>query len=190
MSDEFRFETFVDAHSNIFREYLSSLIAKLPESNEDYRAIQEQMEAIFQQYPKVLEAVDTETAAELSQQECAALDSLILMGVQYRVPTLLIDFQNLIFRCMPKKTFENMGMSKQDTIRLCHSMRSLDFSPGLDEVVCPVTIICGEKDGANIKAARQLKNLLPQAELHIIPGAGHEINKCKPEAVAAIIKSL
>lgn len=85
MSDEFRFETFVDAHSNIFREYLSSLIAKLPESNEDYRAIQEQMEAIFQQYPKVLEAVDTETAAELSQQECAALDSLILMGVQYRV---------------------------------------------------------------------------------------------------------
>lgn len=69
MSDEFRFETFVDAHSNIFREYLSSLIAKLPESNEDYRAIQEQMEAIFQQYPKVLEAVDTETAAELSQQE-------------------------------------------------------------------------------------------------------------------------
>ena len=37
---------------------------------------------------------------------------------------------------------------------------------------------------------KQLKNLLPQAELHIIPGAGHEINKCKPEAVAAIIKSL
>lgn len=118
------------------------------------------------------------------------VDSLILMGVQYRVPTLLIDFQNLIFRCMPKKTFENMGMSKQDTIRLCHSMRSLDFSPRLDKIVCPVTIICGEKDGANIKAAKQLKNLLPQAELHIIPGAGHEINKCKPEAVAAIIKSL
>ena len=60
VSDEFRFETFVDAHSNIFREYLSSVIAKLPESNEDHRAIQEQMGAIFQQYPNVLEAVDTE----------------------------------------------------------------------------------------------------------------------------------
>lgn len=58
---------------HVFREYLSSVIARLPESNEDYRAIQEQMEAIFQQYPKVLEAVDIETAAELSQQECAAL---------------------------------------------------------------------------------------------------------------------
>ena len=41
VSDEFRFETFVDAHSSIFHEYLSSVISKLPESNEDYRAIQE-----------------------------------------------------------------------------------------------------------------------------------------------------
>ena len=29
MSDMFRFETFVDVHSNIFQEYLSSVIAKL-----------------------------------------------------------------------------------------------------------------------------------------------------------------
>ena len=30
MLDNFRFETFVDVHSNIFAEYLSSVIAKLP----------------------------------------------------------------------------------------------------------------------------------------------------------------
>lgn len=30
MSDAFRFETFVDVHSNIFEEYLSSVIGKLP----------------------------------------------------------------------------------------------------------------------------------------------------------------
>lgn len=29
VSGEFRFETFVDVHSNIFNEYLSSVIAKL-----------------------------------------------------------------------------------------------------------------------------------------------------------------
>ena len=29
MSVEFRFETFVDAHSNIFNEYLSSVVAHL-----------------------------------------------------------------------------------------------------------------------------------------------------------------
>ena len=31
MSDAFRFETFVDVHSNIFNEYLCSVIAKLSE---------------------------------------------------------------------------------------------------------------------------------------------------------------
>ena len=31
--ENFRFETFVDAHSNIFEEYLSSVIAKLPKEN-------------------------------------------------------------------------------------------------------------------------------------------------------------
>ena len=115
------------------------------------------------------------------------VSSLILIGVQYKVPSLLIDFQNLVFRCMPKKTFENMNLSKKDIIRLSHSMRSLDFTPRLNELMCPITIICGEKDRANLKAAKQLNELLPQTELHIIPGVGHEINKYAPEAISAII---
>lgn len=115
------------------------------------------------------------------------VSSLILIGVQYKVPSLLIDFQNFIFRCMPQKTFEPMGISKNSMIKLSHSMRSLNFSPKLNEVTCPVTIICGEKDRANQKASRQLHTRLPQSQLHIIPSAGHEINKCAPEAIAAIL---
>ena len=37
MSGEFRFETFVDTHSNIFNEYLSSIIAHLSKENEEYK---------------------------------------------------------------------------------------------------------------------------------------------------------
>ncbi|WP_442856295.1 DUF6664 family protein [Blautia sp. An249] len=40
MSGEFRFETFVDVHSNIFNEYLSSVIAKLSKENGEYRSVQ------------------------------------------------------------------------------------------------------------------------------------------------------
>ncbi len=116
--------------------------------------------------------------------------SLILIGAQYKVPSLLIDFQNLLFRCMPGKAFEGMGISKNDMIKLSHSMRTLDFSSGLNEVVCPVTIICGEKDRANLKASKQLRELLPESELHMISGAGHEINKCAPEALALILKNM
>ena len=52
---------------------------------------------------------------------------------------------------------------------------------------CPVTIVCGEKDSANLKASKKLNELLPHATLQIVPGAGHEINKDAPEAIAAVL---
>ena len=115
--------------------------------------------------------------------------SLVLIGAQYKVPTFLIDFQNLLFRCMPSKSFENMGLSKRDTIKLAHSMRSLDFTLQLNRITCPVTILCGEKDGANLRAAKKLNELLSQATLQIVPGAGHEINKDAPEVIAIILNN-
>ena len=47
MSGAFRFETFVDVHSNIFNEYLSSVIAKLPKENEEYKAVQDEIESLY-----------------------------------------------------------------------------------------------------------------------------------------------
>ena len=113
--------------------------------------------------------------------------SLVLIGTQYKVPSLLIDFQNLIFRCMPNKAFESMGLSKSNTIKLAHSMRALDFTAQLSGILCPVNILCGEKDSANLKASKKLNEILPKATLQIVPGAGHEINKNAPEAIAAIL---
>lgn len=73
MSGEFRFETFADVHSNIFNEYLSSVIAKLSKENEEYRAVQAEIEGLYEKYPKVFSMFDTEKSAELSEEECAAL---------------------------------------------------------------------------------------------------------------------
>jgi pimeloyl-ACP methyl ester carboxylesterase len=113
--------------------------------------------------------------------------SLVLIGVQYKVPTLLIDFQNFLFRCMPKNSFDSIGLSKRSMIELTHSMRSLDFTSQISEISCPVTIVCGEKDYANLKASKKLKELLPQSSLYIIPNVGHEINKEAPNAIAEIL---
>ncbi|MDO4261938.1 MAG: alpha/beta fold hydrolase [Eubacteriales bacterium] len=118
------------------------------------------------------------------------VSSLVLIGAQYQVPTLLIDVQNLMFRLMPAKSFDRMGVSKDQMIQLSRSMRSLDLSRRLCEISCPVTILCGEKDHANLKASRRLKALLPQSELHIIPGAGHELNQSAPEAISAVLNGL
>ena len=73
MLDNFRFETFVDVHSNIFAEYLSSVIAKLPKENPEYRSTEERIEELYKEYPKVMEALDTEKPSDLSEQECKAL---------------------------------------------------------------------------------------------------------------------
>ena len=87
-------------------------------------------------------------ALDFTIRHGAKVASLVLIGAQYKVPTLLIDFQNLLFRCMPAKSFYNMGLSKSDTIKLSHSMRSLDFTSQLSKITCPVTVLCGEKDRA------------------------------------------
>lgn len=71
--DEFRFETFVDTHSNIFSEYLSGVVAKLSKENEEYKSIQTEIESLYGQYPKVLGVFDMEKSAELTKQECVAL---------------------------------------------------------------------------------------------------------------------
>lgn len=116
------------------------------------------------------------------------VDSLILIGAQYQVPTALIDLQNMIFRCLPSKFFSNSGLSKDSMLCLTKSMRTLDFSRNLSKIRCPVTIVCGQKDYANLKAARALRERLPQAKLYIIPGVGHEVNQLAPDALVNIIR--
>ena len=75
--DNFKFETFVDMHSNIFEEYLSSVIAKLRETNPEYRSIEEKIDRLYRQYPKVMAVFDAEKASDLSEQECTALVEIL-----------------------------------------------------------------------------------------------------------------
>ncbi|MXP74634.1 hypothetical protein GN277_04345 [Lachnospiraceae bacterium WCA-9-b2] len=94
MSDSFRFETFVDAHSNIFHEYLGSVIAKLSRENEEYRAVQAKIEGLYEKYPKVLGVFDTETEEELTVEECAAL--IKVMELKNKLTDM--EIQSVYFR--------------------------------------------------------------------------------------------
>ncbi len=94
MSDAFRFETFVDVHSNIFNEYLGSVIAKLSRENEEYRAVRAEIERLYEKYPKVLGVFDTETSAELTEEECATLIKVI----ELRNKLTDMEMQSVYFR--------------------------------------------------------------------------------------------
>lgn len=73
MCKEFNFETFADARGSDFRDYLSMVVAKLAKTDEKYRAIQERINAIYEQYPKVMGVFDREQVSALTEQECAAV---------------------------------------------------------------------------------------------------------------------
>lgn len=109
---------------------------------------------------------------------------LVLMAAQYSPPKGLMTFQNLVFRFLPKAAFRDTGLEKQDFIRLCAAMGALDLSGGLEKVACPVLVLCGEKDKANLPAAKALARRLKEARLTLIPGADHELNIQAPEALA------
>lgn len=110
--------------------------------------------------------------------------SLVLIGTQYCIPNKLMMFQNVIFTFMPQKAFKKTGISKQEMISLTKSMMDLNFEQGLGKITCPVLVICGEKDKANIKAAKQLHNQLGKSTLRIIHHAGHEVNLDNPESLS------
>lgn len=114
--------------------------------------------------------------------------SLVLIGAQYVMPKTLLKIQNAVFRFMPESAFAYTGFGKADFLTLANSMAELDFSGRLGDISCPVLVICGEKDSANMKASKNLARLLPNAELKTVPKSGHEVNVDAPEALAQLIK--
>lgn len=116
--------------------------------------------------------------------------SLVLIATPYKMPKILLKLQNICFRFMPKSMFQQMGFEKKDYIGLCKSMMELDFTDRLDNISCPVMLVCGEKDNANKKAAKELATLLKNARLEIVSGAGHEVNVEAPDKLGKLLRSI
>lgn len=114
--------------------------------------------------------------------------SLILIAPQYKMPKLLLTIQNIVFRILPQKAFQEMGFSKREVIALTNSMKSIDFTPALKRITCPSFIICGQKDKANQKAAKLLAVNIPNAKFSLIENAGHEVNIDAPVKLANLVK--
>ena len=57
----------------------------------------------------------------------------------------------------------------------------------LAELRCPVCLVVGEHDAKYLAQNRELLRLLPNAELHIIAGAGHAPHLEQPAATAAVL---
>ncbi len=57
----------------------------------------------------------------------------------------------------------------------------------LGELRLPATVVAGARDAKFAALGRRLADALPQAELRVVPGAGHGLPREAPDAVAAAI---
>ena len=115
------------------------------------------------------------------------LKTLVLIGTPYKVPKAAFGLQNVVFRFLPKSVFDTMAFDKKDTFALGNTMKNLDFSDAVKNIQCPTLILCGEKDGANMKSAHYLSQNIRGAKLKILENAGHVVNEENPKALAEIL---
>lgn len=126
-------------------------------------------------------------ALEYTIRNPKKVNSLVLIGTQYKIPKRLMKFQNIIFRLLPKKVFDKMNLSKDQIISLTKSMLNLDFEKELKKINCPVFIIYGKKDKANMNASIKMKELINNSKLKVIEKAGHEVNIDNPILLGKIL---
>jgi len=110
-----------------------------------------------------------------------------LIGTPYTMPKRLLKLQDLLFAITPRTAFESLGLTKRQMRGLSLSMATLEIPALLPRVRCRTLVLCGEKDRANRKAARQLQEGLSNAAMQTIDGAGHEANREAPEALSAAL---
>lgn len=79
------------------------------------------------------------------------------------------------------------GLSLGGVLTLSRSMENLDPSQWAEQAVCPALVLCGERDKTNRSSAQMLAEKLPRARLAWVPGAGHEVNRDAPEALAKLL---
>lgn len=121
-------------------------------------------------------------------KECPEkVNSIILIGTPYKIPKSLFKVQNLIFKMMPKRIFENMGCSKKGFITLVNSMSDLNISKDLNKIKCKSLILCGANDNVNMKSAKLLNNNIKNSEFKIISNSSHEVNVDNPKELSDII---
>lgn len=153
-----------------------------------YRAFSAHCRALSQPVDLCGLSLGAVLALQYAVEHPKGVRTLVLIAPQFRMPKTLLKIQDGIFRLMPEKAFASTGFCKREFMELTRSMRYIDLSAGLRDVTCPTLVLCGTKDGANRKAARQLAGKIRGAQLGWIEGAGHEVNVEAPEALAECLK--
>jgi pimeloyl-ACP methyl ester carboxylesterase len=66
---------------------------------------------------------------------------------------------------------------------------SIDLTPYLASIECPVLVVFGHRDAVMVAGGRWLAEGLKDVEVHVLPDVGHEVFLEAPEAVFSMIRA-
>lgn len=122
-------------------------------------------------------------ALRVAAQHPRQVRSLVLSGVQLRVPRLAYGLQQGVMRLMPKAKFgaDDPDVTKAGVLGVIRAMARVDLRADLGRVTARTLVLCGSKDRVNLGAARAAAAGIADAELRVISGAGHVWNRDQPD---------
>ena len=129
-------------------------------------------------------------ALELSSYDLPNLRALVLSGCPLKLAgNIPFYIQLLIFKLLPKRTFEKQGANKALMVGVSEELKTLDLIDISRTCPYPTLLICGSKDKPNLSSMRNLHKLISESQFQIIPSGPHVLNKEKPKEFAEITRS-
>ncbi len=175
-------------------DYPSEALELFPSGVATY---QEAKERIYQYLSKETEpfvliglSLGAALALELSSYDLPNLQALVLSGCPLKVAgNILFYIQLLIFKLLPKRTFEKQGADKSLLVGVSEELKTLDLREIAKNCPYPTLLICGSQDKPNLSSMKAIQELMPNSQFQIIPDGPHVLNRAKPKEFAAITRS-
>ena len=175
-------------------DYPSEALELFPSGVATY---QEAKERIYQYLSKVTEpfvliglSLGAALALELSSYDLPNLQALVLSGCPLKLAgNIPFYIQLLIFKLLPKRTFEKQGADKSLLVGVSEELKTLDLREIAKNCPYPTLLICGSQDKPNLSSMKAIQELMPNSQFQIIPDGPHVLNRVKPKEFAAITRS-
>ena len=128
-------------------------------------------------------------ALELSSYDLPNLQAMVLSGCPLKLSGNIRYFiQLMIFKLLPKKVFEKQGADKSLLVGVSEELKTLDLTDIAQHCPYSTLLICGSEDKPNLKSMKSLHQLMPEAQLQIIPNGPHVLNSHNPEEFAEKVR--
>lgn len=171
---------------NLLTDYPSEAIELFPSGISSY---QKAKERVYQHLAQETEpfvlvglSLGAALALELSSYDLPNLRALVLSGCPLKLSgNILFYLQLLIFKLLPKRTFEKQGADKSLLVGVSEELKTLDLREIAKNCPYPTLLICGSQDKPNLSSMKAIQELMPNSQFQIIPDGPHVLNKEKPK---------